>query len=214
MLLNYLFLAFCVSIDSLGIGITYGLKNTKLSLLSKIILFAVSLFFTYCSLSIGTILSSFLPENAGKIVGSIILIGMGLWILYQSFHKSENVSIDVDVQEEKVFRLFIQSLGITIQIIRNPISSDLNHSKRIEAKEAIFLGIALSIDSFGIGIGSSIMGVNSILFPLLVATFQFFFLSIGRLVGEKITFSFHISKNIWNQISGILLIFIGIIKLL
>ena len=213
MLFNYLFLAFCVSIDSLGIGITYGLKNTRLSLLSKIILFALSLFFTFCALSVGTILSNFLPENASKMIGAILLIFMGLWIFYQSFHKSEDVCMNVKMEEEKVFRFFIQSLGITIQIIRNPISSDFDHSKQIESKEAFFLGIALSIDSFGIGVGSSIMGVNSILFPLLVAIFQLFFLSFGSFIGKKITASTSIPKNIWNQLSGLLLILIGVLKL-
>ena len=213
MLWNYIFLAFSSSIDSFGIGITYGLKNTKLSLLAKIILFSLSIFFTYCSLSIGTILSSFLSQSTSKFIGSIILICMGLWIFYQSFHKDDDVSIDIKIEEEKIFRLFIQSLGITIQIIRNPISSDLDNSKNIDAKESLFLGIALSIDSFGIGIGSSIIGINSFLFPILIATFQLCFLSLGSFIGKKISNSSYIPKNIWNQISGFLLILIGIFKI-
>lgn len=43
MLYNYVMLALCVSIDSLGTGITYGLKNTKISTLAKLILFILSL---------------------------------------------------------------------------------------------------------------------------------------------------------------------------
>ena len=41
MLLNCILLALSVSIDSLGIGITYGIKNTKISLIGKIILFII-----------------------------------------------------------------------------------------------------------------------------------------------------------------------------
>ena len=41
MLLTYLVLAISVSIDSLGIGITYGLRNTKITKLAKIILFII-----------------------------------------------------------------------------------------------------------------------------------------------------------------------------
>ena len=42
MLLNCILLALSVSIDSLGIGISYGLKNTKVNSLSNITLFAIS----------------------------------------------------------------------------------------------------------------------------------------------------------------------------
>ena len=43
MLLNAFILAISSSIDSLGIGITYGIKNTKISYLGKLILFSISL---------------------------------------------------------------------------------------------------------------------------------------------------------------------------
>ena len=42
MLLNYLILAISSSIDSLGIGITYGIKNTKITVLARLILFIVA----------------------------------------------------------------------------------------------------------------------------------------------------------------------------
>ena len=42
MLINSIILAVSSSIDSLGIGITYGMKNTKISYLAKIVLFVIS----------------------------------------------------------------------------------------------------------------------------------------------------------------------------
>lgn len=115
---------------------------------------------------------------------------------------------------KKEYSFFIKFLGITVQIIRDPISSDFDNSNQIEAKEALYLGIALSLDSIGIGIGSSIMGLNSFLFPILVAFFQLFFLSSGSYLGKKIKNISNIPENIWGIISGILLIFIGISKIL
>ena len=41
-MVNSILLAISSSIDSLGIGVTYGIKNTKISKLSKIILFVIS----------------------------------------------------------------------------------------------------------------------------------------------------------------------------
>ena len=42
MLINSLILALSSSIESLGIGITYGIKNTKISYRGKIVLFLLS----------------------------------------------------------------------------------------------------------------------------------------------------------------------------
>ena len=47
MFFNTLVLALSSSIDSLGIGITYGLRHIKLLKKSKIILFLVSIFITF-----------------------------------------------------------------------------------------------------------------------------------------------------------------------
>ena len=108
--------------------------------------------------------------------------------------------------------LFIKFLGITIQIIRNPTNSDFDHSKKIDCKEAFFLAIALSLDSFCIGIGSTIAGISSSLFPLLISTFQLLFLKFGYIIGSKLNNTKIFPDNTWSVLSGILLIIIGFVK--
>ena len=89
----------------------------------------------------------------------------------------------------------------------------MDSSNKIDMKEAIFLGIALSLDSLSIGFGASAIGINTCLFPLLISIFQIIFLSVGRFIGSNISNISKLPKNIWNIISGILLIGIGICKL-
>ena len=91
--------------------------------------------------------------------------------------------------------------------------SDLDKSNLIDGKEALFLGVALSLDSFAIGISSGILGIHSLLFPLLVSIFQLVFICIGNFVGCLLNSFNKIPEYIWSMISGILLIIIGIIKL-
>lgn len=86
----------------------------------------------------------------------------------------------------------------------------MDNSKKIDAKEASYLGIALSIDSICIGIGSSVIGLSSLIFPILTAIFQLLFLSIGTFLGKRIITTSNIPDNICNIISGILLILIGL----
>lgn len=214
-MLSYFILAISSSIDSLGLGITYGIKNTKVTIFAKIILFFTSLLFSSISISIGNLINNFFPSIVCNILSFLILFLMGVWIIVQAFNtSSKQKDISRASKNKKIYKFFIKSLGITIQIIKNPVNSDLDNSKKIEAREALYLGLALSLDSLCIGIGNSVMGNTSFIFPLLVATFQFIFLSIGLLFGKKINRVTNIPDNIWSIISGFLLIFISILKLI
>lgn len=188
-MLSSFILAISSSIDSLGIGITYGIKNTKISLIGKIILFIISITVTYISLFLGNIIETIFPHFLTKLLGSFILIFMGIYICLEASKKEYS------------------------NIFNNPISSDLDNSKLIDSREAVFLAIALSLDSLCIGIGGSISNINLSLFPLLVSIFQLFFLSIGTLLGKNINKFYKLPENIWSLISGILLILIGLAKL-
>ena len=207
MLLNCILLAVCVSLDSLGIGLTYGLKNTKISFYSKIILLIISVIISGISVVIGKCIGIVLSPNFSKILGCILLCIMGIWIILQSITNNK-------IKIKKDYHFFIKFLGITIQIIRDPSYSDLNNSNKIEPKEALYLGIALSLDSFGIGIGSSIIGLNSFLFPILVSAFQLVFLSLGDYLAKKIRNISNVPENTWSIIAGTLLIEVGIGKII
>ncbi len=221
MLFNVLILAFSSSIDSFGIGITYGLRKIKLSCLSGITLLIISVIITSSSILIGKNLNYILPEFITSLIGSLLLVLMGSLIIFQVINKKGNkfnpkspISDSlVHSESKKIYQFFIKFLGITIQIIKDPVSSDLDNSKKIDIKESIYLGITLSIDSFCIGIGGSILGISSILFPILVSVFQLLFLSLGRLFATKVGQNAKIPDNTWNLVSGILLIFIGISKI-
>lgn len=212
MLLSYLILATSVSIDSLGIGITYGLRNTKITKIANTILFILSILITSLSVFVGDTLVQIFPEFIATFLGSFFLMLMGIWVIYQAIKikdSKKELVLELDTSP-KIHQFFIDFLGITIQIIRDPISSDLDASQKIDWKEALYLGIALSIDSFGVGICGSIIGYRSFLFPILVACFQLFFLTMGRFFGKKISSISFIPENIWSVLSGTLLICIGI----
>ena len=219
MLLNCIILAISSSIDSLGIGITYGIKNTKISVGAKSILFFISFIISIISIYFGNLLKYIFPDFLIHYLGSFLLILMGLFMCFQSVKvsKQENEIKDDKhlkiADTEKIYSFFIKCLGITIKIIKNPNSSDLDKSNVIDSKEALFLGLALSLDSFCIGIGFSMLNTFSIIFPLLTSCFQLFFLSLGNYCGKKL-YTFHkLLDSIWSMISGILLIIIGCCKI-
>lgn len=211
MLISSLLLAISTSIDSFGIGITYGIKSTKIAFTSIIILALVSITITSLSLCFGNLLLLILPNFILYFLGSFLLILMGCFIIFQAIYTP-----DVEKAQPKLSKsycFFIDFLGITIQIIRNPINSDFDNSKNIDWKEALYLGIALSIDSFCIGLSSSFLGINTLLFPIMVAFFQISFILLGKFIGKKFISHLNITDNMCNILSGILLIFIGITKM-
>ncbi len=90
MLLNCFLLAICVSIDSLSIGITYGLKNTKISFGAKCILFCISIIITTFSVFLGSSICKVFPSYISCAIGSILLCLMGVWIIVQAITKNKD----------------------------------------------------------------------------------------------------------------------------
>ena len=206
MILTCMLLALSTSIDSIGIGLTYGIRDITISRQAKIILFIISLIISSISILIGNTLNNILSKEITNIIGSLIVLFLGIIIIVQTLKREKK-------QEKKVYKLFIKFLGITIQIIKDPISSDFDNSKKIDSKEAIYLGTVLSLDSFSVGIGAGMLGSISIIFPLIVSLFQIIFLSLGRNIGEKLNKKIHIPSKIWSILSAVLLILIGIVRL-
>ena len=83
MFINSLILAISSSIDSLGIGITYGIKNTKITFLAKIVLFIVAFIISIISIWFGNIIKYILPDFLVSYLGCTILILMGLFMCFQ-----------------------------------------------------------------------------------------------------------------------------------
>ncbi len=214
MLFTTILLAVSSSIDSLGIGITYGIKNTSISGKGKSVIFFVSFIVTIVSLYLGNILKFIFPNFIVNYLGSFLFIIMGIFICFQALKKEEKIenTKTENNDSQKTYSFFIKFLGITIKIIKDPGSSDLDKSNKIDSKEALFLGLALSIDSICIGIGGSVIGINTYIFPFLIGFFQLFFLGIGNFLGKKLYNFSKLPSNIWSIVSGILLIILGIIK--
>ena len=217
MLFTTILLAISSSIDSLGIGITYGIKNTSISNKGKLVIFFISFIVTLISLYFGNILKLIFPDFIVDYLGSFLFILIGIFICFQALKKDkkegkfENKKIR-NYNYQKTYSFFIKFLGITIKIIKNPVSSDFDNSNKIDSKEALFLSLALSIDSLCIGIGGSVIGINIYIFPFLIGFFQLFFLGIGNFLGKKLYNFSKLPSNIWSIVSGILLILLGIFK--
>ncbi len=201
-------LAFSLNIDAIGIGLSYGIRNIKIPPIASTIIGGISFLIITLSMLLGKSLCSLFSSNFGEILGTIILFIIGIWIVFQGLKKQKQKT---PKKEKTVFNLIIKSMGITIKIIRTPELCDLNKSSIIEPFEALYLGTALSFDSVGIGITSSALGFNGIIFPFFVCIFQIIFLNLGFVFGKKATKIEYIDK-ISPVLSGGILMGMAVIK--
>ncbi|MBY0201770.1 MULTISPECIES: MntP/YtaF family protein [Paenibacillus] len=248
--ISLLALAFAVSLDGFGVGITYGLRRTKIPLLSIAIISLCSGLVIALSMQVGVLLSHVVSPEVASIVGAVILIVIGAWSLLQLIRRrgkereeaeselvqerllqekgttesglssrSKNQLMVLEVQpsptdgsvERMVFTLELRKLGVVIQILRSPSKADMDNSGSISAQEAMWLGIALSLDAFGAGLGAALLGFPTLWTALVIALFSGAFLSLGMKVGLRFAAQRWMQKL--SVLPALLLMIMGIFKL-
>ncbi|ETI68535.1 sporulation membrane protein YtaF [Neobacillus vireti] len=208
-LFSLLILAFALSLDSFSVGFTYGLRQMVMPIKSVLIIATCSAVSLMLAVSIGHGLEKILSASITASLGGVILIGLGAWVLFQYFRPVKEK--EILKQEKTIVNFEIRSLGLAINILKKPMSADFDQSGTITGIEALMLGFALSLDSFGAGIGAAMLGYSPIYLAASVAIMSSLFVLLGIKSG---TF-FH--KFEWIQkftfLPGILLIIIGVWKL-
>ncbi len=254
--ISLLALALALSLDGFGVGITYGLRRTKIPLLSIVVISICSGLVIALSMQVGVLLSHVVSPDVASIVGAVILIGIGAWSLLQLIRKRGKEQLETDngvgegtgagagtirsstqaspeaqskgrnqvlalelepsasggSLERMVFTLELRKLGVVIQILRSPSKADMDNSGSISVQEAMWLGIALSLDAFGAGLGAALLGFPTLWTALVIALFSGAFLSLGMKVGLRFA-ALRWMRRL-SVLPALLLMFMGIMKLL
>ncbi|WP_180316810.1 sporulation membrane protein YtaF [Cytobacillus eiseniae] len=207
--ITLLILAFAVSLDSFSVGLTYGIRKMRIPFKSIGIIAFCSAFALMAAMLIGRISAQFLSPVFAERLGGIILICLGAWVLFQFFRPEKEK--DILPHEKTIVNFEIKSLGLVINILQKPMSADFDKSGTITGIEALMLGLALSLDAFGAGIGAAMLGYSPIFLALAVAVMSSLFVFMGLKVGTFFSGSSWVQKC--SFIPGVLLIIIGIWKI-
>jgi putative sporulation protein YtaF len=170
MLLSMMLLSVSLSLDSLCAGFLYGVRSVQIPVKSKILMCLMSILLSGVSLLAGKSLAALLPPELSSIFGSAVLAAIGIWICAQALRSKDNTKKPAPaalVKQSKEYRFTLKSLGLTVQIVHNPLLGDIDQSRHIDLREAVLLGLALSADALGAGIGSGLMGMHSALLPMM-----------------------------------------------
>lgn len=204
MLFSIFLLLLSVNLDSLGVGLVYGIKNIHISSPYKILMCLFSILYSGAAIILGNSVSNFFSSDFCKYIGIGILLFLGLYSIFRSLYPCTKKSSS------------FKSLDTSINIVKNSTYIDINNSSKIDLNEAILLSFALSIDSMGTSFAFSIIVKNLILIPFLIGLFQLLFLNIGLYLGKKvstITYNKFINAKTISVLPGILLILIAIFRI-
>lgn len=182
MLFRMILIAVSLSIDALGIGVSYELKGIKVSVLPRCFIGLVNAFVMAFSVYAGHKMLEFFPEYISEWVGTAILVLVGCFFIRNAIFGSEETLCDLD------------------------------GSKDINIFEALLLGFALSADSISIGIAVASMNVSLFLMPICVGITQVLFLTIGREIAKRSGLRQGIDAKRSGLFAGGILIFMGIFR--
>lgn len=101
--------------------------------------------------------------------------------------------------------VFVVLFIIGLQMIMETFKEE--KVKKINIKEMIIFGFAVSIDSFSVGIGLNAIYKNTLISSLIFMIMSFLFTYIGLNIGKKIN---NIVGKISTIFGGIILIFVGL----
>ncbi|MFC4769929.1 sporulation membrane protein YtaF [Effusibacillus consociatus] len=225
-LISLFILAFAVSLDGFGVGITYGLRGIRFPWWSLLVVTLLCASAILVSMGLGGFIVQFMSPAGAKVTGACILILIGSWAIYhllvrknedEEDRNSHRAPVGTDglgreiSREPRVFYVELKKLGLVIQILKTPSVADMDRSGSISTGEALLLGVALSMDAFGAGVGASMIGYPAVVTAVTISLMSLLFIGMGLKVGHKYAEIPFVRRIAF--LPGLILILIGLTKM-
>lgn len=177
----FLILGFAISssVDNLGVGISYGIRNIRVSRFSNLVIAIICFLFSVVGILFGNWLSIIIPGVLPDLIAAFVLFVIGIRIILLAIpHKSQPVDTQAAVKE-------IQPKNIKA-LLKNPEMADMDNSREIGLGEAAILGIALSANALTNGLSAGLIGLSPVAISLMSAAGSFIGIWLGVSLGHKI----------------------------
>ncbi len=205
------------NIDGFAVAVAYGIKKVRISLPANLLIAIISSLGTFLSMSLGEVISRFLPQSVANALGSGVLITIGLWGIWETIREERkdrrsktyySQSSHVLRDESQHQRPFDHGDFSYTSYIENPEKADIDKSGVIDARESIVLALSLTINNVGGGIGAGISGLSVSFVTALTFILSLLAVVVGYYLGKN--FSTKLPKTLAGLLSAILIILIGI----
>ena len=105
------------------------------------------------------IAGSAFPDQAEKI-GAVMLILLGIWFIWGAFRNEKKETKKEETKSRK-------------------------ENRDAKIRELIALGIALTVNNIGVGIGASISGIDPTIATAVTFSVSILFIAVGQFVGKR-----------------------------
>ncbi|WP_275402113.1 manganese efflux pump [Shimazuella alba] len=197
--LSIILIGVAANLDNLGVGVAYGVQSTKITMKSNMIIAMIGAMITYLSVTLGSLIGDHINPNLANLGGGIILFTLGAWTIGADWKR-----IGTCKQKEHQGN-YLQ------QLLDHPEKADKDNNNVISSKESVLLGIALSLNCFGVGIGGGITGVSPFWSSAVVGFISFGTMIIGVRMGMRLSYSW--LNKFASSIAGSLLLGIGLYEI-
>jgi putative sporulation protein YtaF len=208
--LYVLVLGLAVSTDGFITGIAYGFKGIFLPLRSILIVSFITASSAAAAMYLAYRLGQFIAVDFAIAAGAVILIILGVInlvreIIANKIYQYNTLTKDYPSESNA-------SIGkLIVNIITEPETADIDHSKSISAWEAAFLGLALGLDNMVAIFAASLINQLPYYTPILMGVIQLILIAIGRFLSSSIVTERW--KKHFSYLFGIILICIGLWRL-
>jgi putative Mn2+ efflux pump MntP len=232
-LLSSFFLSSACNVDNFAVSIAYGAKRLRIDLLSNLLIALVSALGTILSMSVGAVISRYLPDPVANLLGSGVLIAIGLMEIGDTLERERKRNRQ-KVRQVKMLRSMVatgatsyysegavlareQSMDRAVSDVKqlsyetfleNPERADKDRSGHIDVKESIALAFGLTINNLGSGVGAGISGLSIALTAILTFIFSVASVISGYILGDRLNARM---TGVWTGVlSGLMVVCVGI----
>lgn len=201
-----LLLMLALSVDCFGAGLSYGLQKIRFPWYNVFFVGGCSGMALLLSMALATVVGQWISTKWINGLGAVLLILLGGTMLRKSIW-SRKTCID---ETETVLQWKIPLFGVIIQILKEPKKADLDHSGQISCREALCLGIALSLDASCAGLALAFAEYSPFFPGICVAVSSCLAFLLGLHSGQW--FDGYFSRRSMQMIPGVILILLGLLR--
>ncbi|KAM3095249.1 hypothetical protein ACKFKF_25355 [Phormidesmis sp. 146-12] len=231
-LLSSFLLSTSSNVDNFAVAVAYGVKKLKIGIFSNLLIAVVSALGTILSLSVGNVISRYLPGPVANVLGSSVLIVIGIIGIWDTLEREKKKAREKnrarkmtrslvaagihssDYSETYGDAAVMQSDTTLLDdiayegFLEDPAKADLDRSGHIDVKESIAIAFGLTINNLGSGVGAGISGLNIAITTILTFGCSILAIVVGYFLGDRLTAKMTgISAGV---LSGLLMVILGV----
>jgi putative sporulation protein YtaF len=192
-------------LDAFTASLACGVNKTRMT---PVVIGVISLICTSVlavSAGLGAAACRIISPAVSSVVSFAVLLLIGFVKSFESFLKR---LISKKGNGEIKMKLF--DLNFVLTVYADTDKADMDNSKTLSVKEAVYLSLALSLDGFAAGFGWGLTSINFLELLLLSLLSNILAVTLGYFLGKLLT---RLTKVDFSFLGGVILILLAFTKL-